>query len=286
MQESNAVFFESARKQFSRLFDDAKKKNELHFVFSLAPEFRPYAINTAIDAQRAIDDYVIFLNENGKGRIQARVALALYSHIAEASGLWEVPKNLLNIIAGESYNLMPFRELVKKYGSREGQILPTVNKVMRSLINFSDELGYSDLAKVFKDAFDYELRNGYAHADYAILEEGICIGSRYNNEKIVSWVEFNKHLNRALNFYKIFSSILAENSSYYSQPTVIKGFLNDREPESTWVVHCKKDGVFEIKSEGGELDNSKQLVHPDTRNGARCGVTTPPCQYPLGRLWI
>jgi len=233
----NEEFLLKAEVAFRKLFAAAKKENELHFAFSLSPEFRPYQVNTALDAQRAFEDYMNFLQENDKSPIHVRIALALYSHISEASGFWEVPKNLLSIIDGDKYNLIPFLDLVRKYGSAEGSIAPNANKVMRSLMKYSKKLGFHELAEVFKEAFDAELRNGFAHADYAILDDGICVGPRYKKERIVTWVEFNELLHKAIHFYRLFMSVLSDNFQYYSEPKTVKGFLNDGEPESTWVIH-------------------------------------------------
>lgn len=142
---------------------------------------------------------------------------------------------------------MPYIDLVKKYGSPAGSIAPNANKVMRSLMKYSQHLGYNDLAEVFKDAFDADLRNGYAHADYALLNSGICVGPRYRRERIISWQEFTNLLNKAINFYITFNSILSENLKYYSEPRTVKGFLTDKEPESTWQIHYKEGVGFTIK---------------------------------------
>lgn len=246
---NNEEFLQKAEDNFRKIFSAAKKKDELHFVFSLSPEFRPYTTNTALDAKNAFDDYTEFLHENEKSSIHARIALAFYSHISEASGFWEIPKNLLSIIDGNKYNLMPFLDLVKKYGSAEGSISPNANKVMRSLMKYSKDLGYLELAEVFKEAFDADLRNAYAHADYALLDSGVCIGSRYKRERIVSWEEFNELFDKALKFYMVFMSVLSENLQYYSEPRIIKGFLTDKEPESTWKIHYEEGVGFSI--EGG-----------------------------------
>ncbi len=245
----NKEFFQKAEEAFKKLFSAAKQEDELHFALSLSPEFRPYKINTALDARNAFDDYIKFLQENEKSSIHARISLALYSHISEASGFWEIPKNLLNIIDGNKYSLMPFFDLVKKYGGAEGSIGPNANKVMRSLMKYSQELGHQELAEVFRDAFDADLRNGYAHADYALLDDGICVGSRYKSERIISWDEFNDLLDRAVNFYRVFTSVLSENLQYYNEPKIVKGFLTDQEPESTWKIHYEESVGFSM--EGG-----------------------------------
>ena len=251
--KDNKEFLLKAEQAFKALFKKAKETDELHFAFSLSPEFRPYKINTALDAQNAFKDYYDFLHNNDKSPIHVRIALAFYCHIAEASGFWEIPKNLLCIIEGNKYNLIPFGDLVKKYGDKEGSILPSANKVMRSLMKYSQKMGFHDLAEVFKDAFDPDIRNGYAHADYALLNEGVCVGSRYGKERIINWDEFNLLLHKAVNFYMVFIGVLQENLSYYDPPKVIKGVLSDREgePEGTWEISYKADGTFVIKGGAG-----------------------------------
>ena len=239
---ADEIFLQKAESEFKSLFTRAKSKNELHFAFSLAPEFRPYATNTAYDTKSAIEDYIEFLNKNEKSPIQPRIALALYSHLSEASGFWEIPKNLLSVSAGNSYSFMPFFELVQKYGSAEGSIAPNSNKIMRSLMKYSDSLGFPELAVVFKEAFDSDLRNGYAHADYALLSSGVCVGQRYKKERIISWLEFNRLINKAVNFYEVFMKVFLENLSYYNEPKTIKGFLEKGKPEGTWTIHNSKKG--------------------------------------------
>lgn len=241
---NNENFFKKAESAFREIFSTAKNVDELHFAFSLSPEFRPYTVNTAIDAQNAFEEYVTFLKENEKSPIYVRIALAFYCHIAEASGFWEIPKNLLNIIDGKKYNPIPFFEFVKTYGGVEGSIGPNANKVMRSLMRYAQKVGFPELAEVFRDAFDSDLRNGFAHADYALLEKGICVGPRYKRERIIEWDEFNVLLNRAVNFYAIFKSVLIENLKYYSAARIVQGCLNHQEPEGTWEIHYGKDGFI------------------------------------------
>jgi hypothetical protein len=245
----NDEFLNKAEKAFRQIFNRAKEIDELHFVLSLSPEFRPYCVNTALDAQDAFKDYYNFIQNNRESPIHARVSLAFYSHISEASGFWEVVKNMLNIIDGNKYNMMPFLNLVKKYGEKEGSIAPNANKVMRAMMKYSKKLGFHELAEVFKDAFDADIRNGFAHADYALLEKGICISPRYKAERIVSWNEFQVLLHKAVNFHEVLKSVLSEHLSSYNPPKIVKGFLIDEEPESTYIVSYEPGGRFVI--EGG-----------------------------------
>lgn len=251
----NDTFLKKSESAFRRLFEEAKSRDELNFAFSLSPEFRPYTVNTALDAQRAFAEYSEFLMTYSQDSpIRIRVALAFYSHISEASGFWEIPRNLLGIIAGLKYNMMPFMELVKRYGTTEGSIAPNAGRIMRALMKYSQEVGYQDLAEVFRDAFDVDLRNAYAHADYALLEQGICVKPRYNGERIVNWEEFALLLHKATEFYELLKSIDDEYVSSYLTPKVVMGILNDRDPEGTWTIHY--DSETRLFSISGQVSDT------------------------------
>ena len=48
LKQANLLFYEKAKKSFQHLFELAKAKNELHFAFSLSPEFRVYKVLVGI----------------------------------------------------------------------------------------------------------------------------------------------------------------------------------------------------------------------------------------------
>ncbi len=53
----------------------------------------------------ASDEYIAFLNEGELTPLKARIALAFHCHMSEASGFYEIPKNMLRVAEGGSYNL-------------------------------------------------------------------------------------------------------------------------------------------------------------------------------------
>src|SRR5207245_350420 len=62
----NGRFFEKIERALRDLFERARARNELHFAFSLNPEFRGEqgpGWSTADDAHRAFDEYLAFLRE-------------------------------------------------------------------------------------------------------------------------------------------------------------------------------------------------------------------------------
>jgi hypothetical protein len=100
--EENKAFIQKADVALRELFMRAKNTDELNFAASLSPEFRPYKQNSSVDAQYAFSDYASFLSRDSERDIRPRVAMAFYAHLAEASGFWEVVKNLIGVSQGAS----------------------------------------------------------------------------------------------------------------------------------------------------------------------------------------
>jgi len=249
----NEIFYEKAEAAFKELFEAAKAKNELQFAFSLTPEFRGSqgpGWNTAIETQRAFDEYHKFIQQGGNTPIQVRVALGFYSHISEASGFYEIPKNMLRVADGHQYNLWPFMHLVKTHADSGARIAPNSNKVVKDLVGHSDSIGLHSLAEVFRDAFDSDLRNGYAHADYVLWQDGIHLPRRNGGyPKVIEWIEFNQIFERGINFYLILRSVVDEYVKSYNPAKRVRAALNPGEPEFLWTIeYDPKQSSFSIST--------------------------------------
>jgi len=235
----NEVFYDKAIVSFRELFQKAKETNELQFAFSLSPEFRGCqgpGWNTAEDAQRAFDDYARFIKKETDPGIRARVALSFYSHVSEASGFYEIPKNMLRVAEGLEYNLWPYRHLVQTHKITGAKIAPNSNKVICDLVGHAESIGLHSLAEVFRDAFDPDIRNGYAHADYVIWDDGIRLPKRNGGyARIVDWREFDRLFERAINFFLILSEVVDESVRSYDPPKQIRAALKG-EPAFLWTI--------------------------------------------------
>ena len=251
-KQEQEQFFEKTERALRTLFNTAKEKNELQFCLSLAPEFRgcqDAGWCTAIESFHAFDEFMTFINLFGKSRFSVRVALSFYCHIAEASGFYEIPKNLLRVVEGKKYNLWPFQEIVEKHKETGKIIAPNANKVLRNLAGHAKELNFDELAEVFRDAFDPDLRNGYSHADYVIWNDGIRLRKRNGGQpRIVSWEEFECLFSKGVNFFHILKQLAVEYQNEYIKPKTIQGQL-DNEPIGYWTIHCDKEkGSFSISN--------------------------------------
>lgn len=232
----NEKILAKADAAFRDLFEKARSANELQFAFSLMPEFRgcqDAGWNTAIEAHRAFDEYLAFLNDGELTTLKARVALGFYCHIAEASGFYEIPKNMLRVAGGGFNNLWPFQNLVEVHTHTGNVIAPNANKVIRDLAGHAETIGLHALAEVFRDAFDGDIRNGYAHADYIVWDDGIRLRRRNGGSpKLVTWVEFHHRFERAVNFFNNLRRLVDECVRSYSPAKKIMGkYSNGRTAE-------------------------------------------------------
>lgn len=234
-EKENQEFFEKAERAFKELFDSAKAKNELDFAFALEPEergFRDPGWSSAAETFIAFDDYVEFLDSGINTRFKFRVALSFYCHLSEASGFYEVPKKLLLVSEGDPYFRKAFHSIVERHRITGNGIVPNASKVFRDLVGHAKNLGFDELADVFKDAFDPGLRNAYAHANYILRPGEIRIADKATNQiRIISMPEFNQIFNKGLGFFQVLRDVLKEYMRSYVPAKFIIGKLHD-EPES------------------------------------------------------
>jgi hypothetical protein len=261
VEDPNAGFYEKTEQALRCLFDMARSKHELHFAMALMPEMRGMqdaGWNTAQETNRMFDEYIKVIDEL-KGRMRVHVALGFYCHLAEASGFYEVPKNMLRIAGGEGHVLWPFRHLVEAHASTGARIAPNANKVLRDLAGHAKTVGLDDLAEVFRDAFEPDVRNGYAHADYIVWDDGLRLPKRNGGyARRITWEQFDVIYNKGINFFHILRQLVVEYVNSYDPPKTVRTRLQKNDPEIEWTIF--KDpvsGAFGITT-GGEIPRVRE----------------------------
>ena len=126
---------------------------------------------------------------------------------------------------------------------------------MRDLSGHAKCSGFDDLAEVFRDAFDPDLRNGYAHADYIVWDDGIRLRKRNGGHpRTVSWKEFDYLFYKGVNFFDILKKLSIEYQNMYQEPKTIKGQMNN-EPIMDWTIYCDhENGSFMISNGRAKLE--------------------------------
>jgi hypothetical protein len=248
-----AAFATRCSEAMSALFAMARTREEVQFAWALNPEMRGMqdaGWNTAEESWVALDEYVNLIRRLPNDRMRVRVCLSLYSHLSEASGFYEVPKNMLRIASGQNYHLWPFSGLVRKHAETGAIIVPNANKVMKDLVGHAEELDQRVFKEVLLEAFDPDIRNGYAHADYVIWNDGIRLAKRNGGRpSIVPLDEFISKLNKAICFFQVLRDQIVAAKRSYSVPKRIVGRSNNEGAAlPTIISYDENSGRFSIKS--------------------------------------
>lgn len=241
--DPNREFYEIAELALRDLFERAKATNELQFAMALMPEIRgaqDAGWSTAHESVEAFDEFGEHLRSIGTDkRVRVRIALAFYNHVSEGAGFYEIPKKLLLTIEGKGNNIIPFQDLVEQHRVTGENISPNSNRIFKDLIGHSTELGLEKLAETFAGAFDPDVRNAVAHADYIVWQNGLRIRRRNGGQpRVILWPEFDAIINRGLNLFNAIRTIAHEYIVSYETPKTIRSRLNEREPESDFTIYC------------------------------------------------
>jgi hypothetical protein len=235
-------FYEKAERTLRELFERAKTAQELHFVMALMPEFRGCqdgGWSTAEDAVRAYDQLSTLINAMGKDDpARVRVILAFYLHLAEGAGFYEIPKKMLLTVEGKGNNMWPFQKLVKRHRQTGQAIAPNANTIMKDLMGHAWLLGFIELSEVFRDAFDPDIRNAVAHADYILATDGMRLRKRNGGyPRTIAWDEFDPLIVRGLNLFSIIRQITDHYIQSYSPPKTIQSRLAAPEPITDFTLY-------------------------------------------------
>ena len=246
-------FSERCESAWNDLFGAAKAQEEVQFALALCPEFRGMqdpGWSTAEEASQTLEEYLSLLEALEPKPIKARIALSLYSHLSEASGLYEVPKNMMRIASGDDYNLWPFQHLVAQHKVTGAKIAPNANKIMKDILGHADDLGLESLKELILETFDPELRNGYAHADYIIWTDGIRLRKRNGGyPSIVPFDEFDSKLNKAIMFFQSLQESLRWAMKSYSPAKRVTGRMNNDDPPMPTIISFDEETrSFSIRS--------------------------------------
>jgi hypothetical protein len=238
----NQQFNDKAERALREVFEKAKATNELHFAMALMPEMRGMqdgGWNTAEEAVDAYGHYNALLDKLPPDDVvRVRVLLAFYLHTAECSGFYEVPKKMLLTIEGKGNSYLPFQKLVKKHRKTGQAMAPNANAIMKNLIGHSWLLGFREFSEVFEEAFDADVRNAIAHADYTIAKDGFRVRKRNGGQvRIIPWEKFGPLMDKGINLFSIIRSLGEEYVQSYNPPKTIKARINESQPLTDYTIH-------------------------------------------------
>jgi len=240
--DPNQAYYDKAIRALTDLFEKAKAAHELHFMMALLPEFRGMqdgGWNTAEEAVRAFDQYSAHIRSMRKDDpVRVRVAMGFYLHAAEGSGFYEIPKKMMLTVEGKGNNIWPFQSLVKKHVKTGRAIDPNANTIMKNMMGHAYDLLLFELSEVFKEAFDPDLRNAIAHADYILAADGVRIRKRNGGQsRVISWEEFDALFCKGVNLLDFIRQLADQHIRSYDPPKTIRARLNANEPLTDYTLY-------------------------------------------------
>lgn len=218
-RNSNPIYIESLTVYLNcldPLFSKAKQASNFEFILTLLDISGTK--DCGWDASETTQE--IFKTFNSlKKRIkysdeQTYVFLLLYGLIVEASFIYDLLSNLLNVVGGGRYNRDNFPS--KKRG---GNLVPqSPSEKIRKLLKQSSALKIPKALKELDDIYDRELRNAVFHSNYSLYDEEIRL---LEANKRYSTTEIHALINKTLAYYEAIVFLRKYYRNSYTKPEVI-----------------------------------------------------------------
>lgn len=252
-------------RQMGLLFTFARKMNELDFAGSLSGEFRgaqDAGWSTTLTSEQVFGELVSLLESDAPNDLpRLRIALLLYSQLAEAGGTYETLKNLMRLIEREPYNMWPFRELVRVRSNPDRIIGPNANRTFKDLAEHARRIGMLELSEALETVFRDDVRNAIAHADYVIWSDGLRLRRR-NGGRVerLRFEEVSEVIGIGVAFFQILRHLASESIRSFNPPREITGRFSANPPMTWTVAHNQETGAFSIQSaSAGPVQTSESL---------------------------
>ena len=242
MTSSSEQFNIELATEISRLYGFARQMNELDFAASLGGEFRGMQSagwSTTITASEVRAELNAYLQKTDPMTVsEYRVVLLLYFQLSEAGGVYESIKNIMGVITAAPYNLWPFQKLVRVRKEPKAVIGPNANKTFRDLADSARAIGMKRLGELLVDVFRDDIRNGIAHADYIIWEDGLRLRRRNGGQVYsIPYDEVSEAIQRGIAYYDILQDHNREAMNFYDPPREIVGKFSGNFP-MPWTIHA------------------------------------------------
>ena len=128
------------------------------------------------ESQRAFKEFNLLIEKADKDLsdiASSRIALLMYCQAVEMTAPHNLLANVLQIIAGNRYQMNPFFDLYrrpKKKGTLR-HIPPSATTKMRRIKKLAKKVDENNLVEIIDSFFDDQVRNAFSHSDYIITEE-------------------------------------------------------------------------------------------------------------------
>jgi hypothetical protein len=236
--------------QFTYLFAYARTINEIDTAAALSGEFRgaqDAGWSTVQTAYEVFGELNALCNKGAAlTKPELRQVLCLYAHLAEAGGVYEGLLNTMRVAQLKAYNLWPFQNLVRVRREPRAVIGPNANAMFRHLAEVATEIGMTGLAHLLEITFRDDIRNGMAHADYVLDQDGLRLRRRNGGQPVsVSLHQIQNSVQTAMFFFELLQYFQRSAMETYRSPRTIIGRFSEN-PPMPWTIELTAEKAFSI----------------------------------------
>ena len=212
------------------LFDVAKAADEFEYACSLLnfDGLKDSGWFPEVESWTLINEVHSYVHLPTVTHAKLRLGMLQYSHIAEMDITYTLIMNMLRVISGARYSMIPF---VDKKGQR---IDKSATKIQR-ICTAAAKVGLEGVCDLF-DWYEPRIRNSFAHSNYqfhgdqyniargpGIVAEGVVRGGLSIEREILP------RINGALRFFVTFYGARDHARANYKTNVVVKGRLGPNE---------------------------------------------------------
>lgn len=208
------------------LFVKAKEVDEFEYCCTLLRirGIEPFGWDSLYESEELLQDVLTAIKDTENGKTKKRFIMFAYCHITEMDDLYSVIANLLRIIGGERYSLLPF--MLYKLEGRKVKYPEQKIQIIKQLAN---QIGYSIIGEILDEVVLGSVRNSFYHSDYTLYSDAYNIVSGHNqlisntSYKNIPWEILMLRVELAINLGFALFTLLEENISSYKKEEVVRG---------------------------------------------------------------
>ncbi len=216
-------FKETTDKELQRLFQEARKHDELAFLFTVL------GINSGMEdagwqpigeTQTLVNDLVGLINSPLNDNTKVRLGLLLYCHIIEANFLYHCLYNLFLTIEKQPPKLFSFLD---KY---QGGKPPTVSSKISEIKKKATDNGFQSIVDIFEEIIKPNIRNAFFHSDYILYNGELRLKHRGSEYSRIPIAEVMNLAQNTMDFFNSFMEHLMEARCSFPKGYKITGRKN------------------------------------------------------------
>lgn len=248
--------------QLTYLFSFARKINEIDTFAALFLESRgaqdPGWNTTATAFEVFSEMQELAFKGVPLSKSEVRQLLCLYAQLAEAGGVYEGLLNTMQVAQLKPYSQWPFHDLVRVRQRNRAVIGPNANAMFRRLAEVATSIGMSGLAGLLEITFRDDIRNGIAHADYILANEGLRLRRRNGGQaQLVAYADIVNAVQISLFFFDFLHACRQRVAESFRPARTIVGRFSSS-PPMPYTVELREDGGLGISTDapGVQVDDA------------------------------